>query len=368
MRTSALLLCLALISTACGDDSADPSPATTAAATTAAGTTAPTTTPPTTVAPTTAGGSTSPPTTAPPTTQAETSREALAEGPAARRDAVMAVAPDGAVWLHGGRRGGTTFDDLWRFDPAAASWEQMPFEGPAPAARFGHEAAWDSAGNRFVVTLGQLGDTFFSDAWAFDPASGAWSEIAATGSGPSDRYGACSAYDPATNSLVISHGFTIFGRFDDTWSLDLATGDWTEISPDGDRPEPRCLHACDLDPAGGRLVLFGGQSNSSRFLSDTWVLGTDGWALVDGGAPGGRRFPSLVASHGALHLFGGIGDGGDLTAPFSFSDGGWQEGGPVGPGPRNGHAAAAGPDGSIFLFGGEGSGSPLGDFWVLRNP
>ena len=368
MRIPALLVSLALVVSACGDD-ADPAPGTTAGPTT----TAPTTTAPATTVPgtTQAGGATttSPPTTAAPTTGAlDPSWEVLDGGPDARRDAKRAVATDGTVWLHGGRAGATTFDDLWRFDPATGTWEEVEFTGPAPAARFGHEAAWDAANGRFVVAFGQLGSDFFSDVWAFDPATGSWTEIAPTGAGPSERYGTCSAYDAATNSLIVSHGFTIFGRFDDTWSLDLATGAWTEISPEGNRPEARCLHACGLDPTTGDLVLFGGQSNSSRFLGDTWVLGPGGWALVDNGAPGARRFPSLVASNGSLHLFGGITEDGDTTAPFTFGDGAWQPGGPEGPGPRNGHAAAVGPDGSIFVLGGEASGAPVGDFWVLRTP
>ena len=364
MRTSALLLSLALIATACGDDSADSSPGTTAVpATTAAPTTS-------TAPPTTAGATTSaPPTTSPPATAAPRAAwEALPGGPPARRDARMAAAPDGMLWLHGGRSGATTFDDLWRFDPSTGSWAEVEFEGPAPAARFGHEAAWDAVNDRLVVTLGQLGDDFFSDAWAFDPSTGAWTEIASAGSGPSDRYGACSAHDAATNSLIISHGFTIFGRFDDTWALDLATGAWTEVSPDGDRPEARCLHACALDPVTGDLVLFGGQSNSSRFLGDTWILGPQGWSQADTGNPGARRFPSLVTANGALHLFGGIGEEGDVAAPFTFIDRTWQAGGPDGPGARNGHAAASGPDGSVFVFGGESAGAATGDFWVLHNP
>jgi len=366
MRASALLLSLALIAGACGGDSADPAPATTAPPTTAVATTgAPTTAPATTATPTTA----TTPTTSPPTTAApDPAWEALAGGPPVRRDAAMAVAPDGTVWLHGGRAGETTLGDLWRFDPKAGAWSEVIPEGDGPAARFGHDAAWDADGDRLVVTLGQRGDDFFGDAWAFDPATSTWAQLAANGAGPSERYGACSAYAAATNSLIISHGFTILGRFDDTWSLDLATGEWTDISPDGDRPEARCLHACDLDPATGDLVLFGGQSNNSRFLGDTWVLGAGGWVSVDDGTPGARRFPSLVAANGALHLFGGIGEDGDVAAPFAFAGGSWERGGPDGPEPRNGHAAAAGPDGSVFVFGGETGGSARGDLWVLRNP
>jgi hypothetical protein len=367
MRTSALILTLALVAAACGDDSADPAPATTAGPTTAA---PDTTTPPTTAPATTAAsGTTAAPTTAPPTTAApEAAWETLAEGPPARRDAAMAVADDGTVWLHGGRSGGETFGDLWRFDPGAGAWEQVVVDGSAPTARFGHEAAWDAAGDRLVITFGQLGSDFFSDVWAFDPATGAWTEMAPNGAGPSERYGACSAYDAATNSLTVSHGFTIFGRFDDTWSLDLATAEWTEISPEGERPQARCLHACDLDPATGELVLFGGQSNTSSFLGDTWVLGSGGWSQVDDGTPGSRRFPSLVASNGALHLFGGIGDGGDVAAPLVYTAGSWQPADPEGPPPRNGHAAAAAPAGSILVFGGESDGAALADFWALRNP
>ena len=80
-------------------------------------------------------------------------------------------------------------------------------------------------------------------------AVGEWELLAPDGAGPANRYGSCAGYDPIRNRVLVSHGFTDFGRFDDTWAYSLADGTWTDISPEGERPIERCLHACTYDAA-----------------------------------------------------------------------------------------------------------------------
>ena len=110
-----------------------------------------------------------------------------AAGPAAREDHTWTAGDDGSTWLFGGRDGATAYDDLWRYDLAGDSWEQVALSGPAPDARFGHTATWVD-GSGLVVWSGQAdATTFFDDLWAFDPAAGAWRELAAEGPVPAAR-------------------------------------------------------------------------------------------------------------------------------------------------------------------------------------
>ena len=91
--------------------------------------------------------------------------------------------------------------------------------GPAPSPRFGHAVAVD-AGNRALYLFGGQadGETFFNDTWRFDLDARSWSEIPTGDDRPSPRYGTSAVLDGEGN-LIVSHGFTFEGRFDDTWCL-----------------------------------------------------------------------------------------------------------------------------------------------------
>ena len=58
---------------------------------------------------------------------------------------------------------------------------------------------------------------------AYEIAENAWRLLAPEDAGPSSRYGHSAIYDPTGDRMVISHGFTDDGRFDDTWAFELAT-------------------------------------------------------------------------------------------------------------------------------------------------
>ena len=393
-----MALTLALVAVACGGGStATPgptaSPTTVGVATTAAVITTTTTSAPSTTVspPTTSRLTTTPPTTqARPTTTAPNPTVAptttttpattttvplprwrlLAEGgPGPRSNAALVVDPTaGRLYLHGGRVGGQAVGDLWAFDLSSGIWSEVAVQGPVPQARYSHSAVWDADRMRVIVTTGQLGPgEFLSDVWAFDPAVGEWELLAPDGAGPANRYGSCAGYDPIRNRVLVSHGFTDFGRFDDTWAYSLADGTWTDISPEGERPIERCLHACTYDAAAGRLVLMGGQTTGSRILGDTWALDDAGWREIPDESPGGRRFPTIAAVGGSVALFGGISPSGAVGEPLIL--------GPAtdrwipidagdGPMARHSHASAA-LGSSLFVLGGSTADGESGDLWVL---
>ena len=121
-----------------------------------------------------------------------------------------------------------------------------------------------------MIFSGQKLGGFFDDTWAYELARREWRQLDPGGQGPSKRYGSCAAYDVSGDRFYISHGFTDKGRFDDNWAFDLATDKWIEVSSEGNRPVPRCLHQCAFDVASGSLLLFGGQSNVTPILGDLW--------------------------------------------------------------------------------------------------
>jgi N-acetylneuraminic acid mutarotase len=138
-------------------------------------------------------------------------------GPAARWDHTLSADPvTGSLYLFGGRdAAGASLGDAWIYSVGNDSWTLL--EGPAPSPRFGHAVAIDTANRTLYLFGGQAdGETFFNDTWRFDLDARSWSEIPTGDDRPSPRYGTSAVLDGEGN-LLVSHGFTFEGRFDDTW-------------------------------------------------------------------------------------------------------------------------------------------------------
>jgi hypothetical protein len=301
---------------------------------------------------------------------------AVADGPAAREDHTFTLAADGqSAYLFGGRGASTAYDDLWRYDLATNTWQQLSVEGDAPAGRFGHVAVWvDGLG--LVVWSGQAGpNAFFGDIWAFDPDGLAWMRLPDGGEVPLDRYGSCGAIGP-DGRLWISHGFTADeGRFFDTRAYDFASGTWTDMTPgDGDVPVLRCLHDCLWTP-DGRFVLYGGQTTGVPAIGDMWTWLTEpapGYWLEQAPPPApARQLYALGVLGERAFIFGGGGrDGqplGDLWL-LDLASLAMVEASPSGgqPAARSAAAFVADPArGRLLLFGGKSGSDELADLWQL---
>ena len=210
---------------------------------------------------------------------------------------------------------------------------------------------------------------------AFEAIDERMYEAAATlRAGPLDRYGAGGAYNPATGTLYVSHGFTSDGRYDDTWGYELggSAAGWHDDSATGARPDPRCLVRTIVDSARGRLLLFGGQSNSASFLGDFWTfdLTTHTWTQLSGG-PSARNLYSWTLRDGTdtALLFGGAtgsGDSNQLWALDLATDT-WRlvPASGASPAPRNSHDAVwlAGRQ-ALFVFGGHAAGGDINEIWL----
>ena len=176
-----------------------------------------------------------------------------AEGPAPSPRVDGTIAYDSAsqrVLLFGGDDGAAK-NDLWAYSLASRSWQQLAPSGAAPAPRFGHTVIFDPVRRRLVLFGGQARG-FFSDVWAYDVAANSWTQLAQEQAGPSRRYGHSAIYDAPRNRMVISHGFTDAGRFDDTWAFDLAANRWLTVAG---AQESRCRRSeggyrFGVDPRG----------------------------------------------------------------------------------------------------------------------
>jgi N-acetylneuraminic acid mutarotase len=303
-----------------------------------------------------------------------------AAGPAARYDHTFAAdAESDRLILFGGRdAAGAPFDDTWVYSPEENAWQAV--EGAGPPARFGQAVAVDAANRTLYLFGGQAdGETFFNDAWRFDLDALTWAEISTGDLRPAPRYGTSAVLDGDGNILV-SHGFTFEGRFDDTWSLDPASGVWTDVSPAAEtRPLKRCLHEAVWDAAREQMLLYGGCSSGFGPCpqGDLWAFDPESqtWSeLTPSESPAPRANPALVRddASGATWLIAGYTEAGyaaDLwTLDLANDAPSWSEAtSATGPTPRASHDAAV-LNGDVYLFGGNGDNGLLADLWILSGP
>ena len=180
-----------------------------------------------------------------------------------------------------GGRATETFGDIWIFDRATRLWRAVDSPGPAP--RFGHGAVYDAAHRRMLIVMGQGAD-FFNDVWAFDLDHETWTQLKAndrSATAPRPRYGQSAVLD-SQGRVLISHGFSDQGRFDDTWAFDVAMARWVNLTPtSGAKPLKRCLDALIYETTADRMILFGGCSSGFGACpqGDLWAfdLKTTSW-------------------------------------------------------------------------------------------
>jgi hypothetical protein len=304
---------------------------------------------------------------------------ASAATPAPREDHTWTVDGNGEIaYLFGGRddaSGHGSYADLWAYDLAADTWQQL---SSGPPARFGHNAAW-VPGIGLVIFAGQ-DVAFYNDLWAYDPAADSWRVLPANGAVPVPRYGSCTALGP-DGRLWISHGFTSEGsRFADTRAYDFTTETWTDETPVGTAPVERCLHGCWWTD-DGHFTLYAGQTTGTPSLEDLWQLtvgprpGTNAWAQLTGDLPPARNLYAFVRSDdNTTTVFGGQGTGAEyLNDLWQFADAGSGSlpltvSGTLPPARSGAELVADLARGRLLLFGGKAGASVFDDLWELTLP
>ena len=295
--------------------------------------------------------------------------------PSARFDGPIAYEPSGGqIFLFGGRDT-LPRNDLWAYSIADRRWTEIQPSGTLPPARSGHTLIFDAGRNRLVAFGGQASG-FFSDVWAFDLTRRTWSRLSADDAGPTKRYGHSAVYEPGRGRMIISHGFTSAGRFDDTWAFNLAANTWNNLSPAGTRPLRRCLHHAVLDAAAGQMYLYGGCSSGSGPCpqGDLWSfdLATNTWTerTPQNNLPPREHYGMVFdAARSRLVVFGGNGNGLlNDTWEYNSLQGSWLMPTVSGPSPsaRSRHESAYAMDrGASFFFGGSTASGSTNELWML---
>ena len=223
-----------------------------------------------------------------------------------------------AVWVDGvglvvwaGQSGPTTFfGDLWAFDPTSNAWRELPNDGARPLARYGSCAALGPDG-RLWISHGFTEDgTRFADTRAYDFAAGTWSDETPAGSVPVNRcLHGCWWTDGGELALYAGQttGVQALG---DLWRLTdagTAAAGWSTV--DGALPDDRNLYA--FARHGDHVLVFGGRGLGSTYHRDLHAIDATTLAVVevtaDGSWPRARSGATLIddPAGGRVLLFGG---------------------------------------------------------------
>jgi hypothetical protein len=269
--------------------------------------------------------------------------------------------------------GGTTFygvDEGWRLDLSGpAAWSLLPMHFDRPDVRRGATLIVD-APNQRLVCFG--GGPPSNQTWVLplsDPLQ--WTLLGTGGTPPPARRNHSAILDPVRRRMIVFGGTEAgaAGQLSDVWALPLdGAPDWVQLFPGGAAPGDRADHAAAFDPAGDRMVIYGGFTGTSDY-ADVWTLSlgaTPAWTLLfpGGSSPGSR---SAMASawdpvHGRMVVYGGFSQGalaykGDTYALHLAGTPSWRQLAPEGGGPPGRSAAAAAIDtrrGRMLVFGGNG--------------
>ncbi|HOW51119.1 MAG TPA: kelch repeat-containing protein [bacterium] len=164
--------------------------------------------------------------------------------------------------------------DTWEWDGATGTWaNRAPSPVPPlwPSVRAYHALAYDNARSKVVLFGGTDYDNKL-DTWEWNGSLGTWTNRTPSpipSNWPAARNGHDLAYDSVRNKV------SLFGGWDDTyyrqdsWEWDSTSGTWVDRTPAISKPTSRSDHALTYDSVRGRVVLFGGESSGAN-KQDTW--------------------------------------------------------------------------------------------------
>jgi|GEM_PF-1888086 len=228
-------------------------------------------------------------------------------GPSNRTGASISYNPVTQKFLvyGGGTYSGET-SDTWTFQFTGSNtgtWTQIP--GTAPPPRFGAPMIFDSKNNLFVLFGGEKYVYSLGDTWTFNPSTRAWSNKNPSPA-PPQRARAAMAYDEKSGKALLFGGLNkgLGSLLSDTWLYDAATNTWQQVSTTT-APSARQWPSLACD-GNGVFYLFGGWrvdagGGLGQYLDDTWKfdMATMQWTQLS------PSTSPLAQSQGVLIPIGG---------------------------------------------------------------
>ncbi|KAJ3750623.1 hypothetical protein DFH05DRAFT_1518765 [Lentinula detonsa] len=200
-------------------------------------------------------------------------------------------------------------DGLYLLNLVSREWTRVTVNGPGPVGRYGHAVTMAHT-SKFIVFGGQVDGEFLNDLWSFDLNSlrtrPAWELIEPTSpERPAQRTGhVCLNYG---DRILIFGGTDGQYHYNDTWSFDLNTRKWSELTCIGFIPAPREGHAAAL--VDDVIYVFGGRGVDGKDLNDlaAFKLSNQRWYMFQnmGPAPSGRSGHAMASLGNRVFVLGG---------------------------------------------------------------
>ncbi|RDB28537.1 Tip elongation aberrant protein 1 [Hypsizygus marmoreus] len=199
-------------------------------------------------------------------------------------------------------------DGLYLLNLVSREWTRVTVHGLGPVGRYGH--AVTMAGSKFIVFGGQVDGQFLNELWSFDLNSlrtrAVWEFIEpAGGEVPARRTGhVCLTYG---EKIFIFGGTDGQYHYNDTWSFDLQTRQWSELQCIGFIPTPREGHAAAV--IDDVIYVFGGRGVDGKDLSDlsAFKISNQRWYMFQnmGPSPSGRSGHAMASVGARVYVLGG---------------------------------------------------------------
>ena len=252
-------------------------------------------------------------------TDSWTVRQPSGDVPPARFGHTAVWVPGSGLVIWSGQAGASFFADVWAYDPSANTWTQLPSSGAEPAARYGSCASLGPDGELWISHGFTADSGRFADTRSYNFSTGSWTDRTPAGGVPVER---ClhDCFWSQNGQLILYGGQTTgVAALGDIWAYDVATGAWA-MGADPEAPA-RQLYALAADGAGG--TVFGGGSRDRGFLADMWTIDPQTLALAPleaGQGPTPRSGAALIRDPAGsrLVLFGGTNDDGALADLWEF--------------------------------------------------
>jgi hypothetical protein len=138
-----------------------------------------------------------------------------------------------------------------------------------------------------------------------------WVDLKPAGPVPSARFGEALLYLSGPGTVFMFGGATDrTSPLSDTWIYDPQKNRWTDAKPSSEAPPARWAMAAAYDPAANKVVVFGGIGTDDVLLNDTWSydVAANTWSkLVPASAPSIRCRATMAYEPATdrLLLFGG---------------------------------------------------------------
>lgn len=230
--------------------------------------------------------------------------------------------------------GGANLNDTWSYDSTTDTWTQFT-PSTSPSVRYYSSFSFDPLTGLCVLFGGTDSDsTAYGDTWTFNAGTGEWTQVSPS-TPPSARYGASMAFDVASNTNILFGGYAggdTGTLYNDTWSFDSSSGQWTELTP-STPPPTRYGAGMVYDSVDDLLILFGGlQTVFTVIYNDTWVYSSSSntWTQMNPTTyPSIRFFMGMTfdTALGGTFLFGGTNYNDTWT--YTYSTDTWTQQSPV---------------------------------------